>query len=76
METMKINNYYDYICEMKGKYPHLSHASNIITKYSGKLNGKENDALTKLIPEYSKYLHKMMELSAYDKYRKESRLSE
>ena len=68
METMKINDYYDYICEMKGKYPQLSHASNIITKYSGKLNGKENDALTKLIPEYSKYLHKMMELSAYDKY--------
>lgn len=65
---METNNYYDYICEMKGKYPQLSHASNIITKYSGKLNGKEENALTKLIPEYSKYLHKMMELSAYDKY--------
>lgn len=68
MKTMEINNYYDYICEMKGKYPQLSHASNIITKYSGKLNGREEDALTKLIPEYSKYLQKMMELSAYDKY--------
>lgn len=68
METMEINNYYNYICEMKGKYPQLSHASNIITKYSGKLNGKEGDALNKLIPEYSKYLHRMMGLSTYDKY--------
>lgn len=68
METMEINNNYDYICETKGKYPQLSHASNIITKYSGKLKSKEEDALTKLIPEYSNYLHKMMELSAYDKY--------
>lgn len=68
METMEINNYYNYICEMKGKYPQFSHASNIITKYSGKLNGKEGDALNKLIPEYSKYLHRMMGISTYDKY--------
>ena len=54
---MEINNNYDYICETKGKYPQLSHASNIITKYSGKLKSKEEDALTKLIPEYSNYLH-------------------
>lgn len=68
METMEINNYYNYICEMKGKYPQFSHASNIITKYSGKLNGKEGDTLNKLIPEYSKYLHRMMGISTYDKY--------
>lgn len=64
---MENNNDYDYICEMKDKFPQLSHASNIITKCSGKLSTKEESALKMLIPEYSKYLRKMMELSSYDK---------
>ena len=64
---METNNDYNYICEMKDKFPQLSHASNIMTKWSGKLSKKEESALKMLIPEYSKYLRKMMGLSSYDK---------
>jgi len=64
---MPINNDYDFICRAKETYPQLSHASNIITKYNSTLTSKEERALTLLIPEYAKYLRKMLELTTYDK---------
>lgn len=64
---MAINSYFEYICLAKDAYPQLSHASNIITKYNAALTSKEEYALALLIPEYAKYLKKMLELSSYDK---------
>lgn len=64
METEKD---YEYICSAKDTYPQLTHASNIITKYNGSLTTKEENALALLIPEYSKYLKNMLEMSSYDK---------
>ena len=64
---MTIISDFEYICSVKDAYPQLSHASNIITKYSGLLSSKEKNALTLLIPEYTKYLKKMLALSSYDK---------
>lgn len=58
---------YKYICEAREKYPQLSHASNIITKASGRLTAAEKDALGKLIPKYASYLKKMLALSQFDK---------
>lgn len=58
---------YKYICEARDKYPQLSHASNIITKASGRLSALEKDALGKLIPKYANYLKKMLSLSQFDK---------
>lgn len=64
---MPINEDYDFICQAKETYPQLSHASNIITKYNSTLTLKEESALTILIPEYSKYLRKMLNLTTYDR---------
>ena len=64
---MTINSDFQYICLSKDAYPQLSHASNIITKYNGTLTPKEEYALTLLIPEYAKYLKRMLEVSSYDK---------
>ena len=64
---MEINRDFEYICSAKDTYQQLSHASNIITKYNSKLTAKEESALTLLVPEYAKYLRKMLELSSYDK---------
>lgn len=64
---MTINSDFQYICLSKDAYPQLSHASNIITKYNGTLTPKEEYALTLLIPEYAKYLKRMLEISSYDK---------
>ena len=64
---MPINNDYDFICQAKESHPQLSHASNIITKYNSTLTSKEERALTLLIPEYAKYLRKMLELTTHDK---------
>lgn len=64
---MPINNDYDFICKAKELYPQLSHASNIITKYNSSLTAKEERALTILIPEYAKYLRKMLNLDTYDR---------
>lgn len=58
---------YKYICETREKFPQLSHASNIITKASGRLTAAEKDALGKLIPKYASYLKKMLALSQFDK---------
>lgn len=71
---MKNNNDYNYICEMKEMFPQLSHASNIITKSVGKLSQNEESALSKLIPEYAKYLRKMMKLSNYDRHTVEKKV--
>ncbi len=60
------NTDYDYISKMKDNIHQLSHASNIITKCSGKLSAKEDHALSLLIPEYAKYLRKMLKLSTFD----------
>ena len=64
---MAINSDIEYICSTKDAYPQLSHASNIITKYNGTLTAKEKYALTLLIPEYARYLKKMLEVLSYDK---------
>lgn len=64
---MEIDNDFKYICSAKDAYPQLSHASNIITKYNSTLTDNEKSALTKLIPEYTKYLKNMLEKSSYDK---------
>lgn len=64
---MPINKDYEFICQAKETYPQLSHASNIITKYSSTLTAKEERALTILIPEYTKYLRKMLNLTTYDR---------
>lgn len=64
---MTINSDFEYICSAKDAYPQLSHASNIITKYHGKLTDKEESALNLLIPKYKVYLKKMLEISSYDK---------
>ena len=64
---MVINSDFEYICSTKDRYPQLSHASNIITKYNGKLTSNEKNALAILIPEYAKYLRNMLEISSYDK---------
>lgn len=64
---MPINKDYDFICQAKESHPQLSHASNIITKYNSTLTAKEERSLTLLIPEYAKYLRKMLELTSYDK---------
>lgn len=71
---MKTNKDYNYICEMKEKFPQLSHASNIITKSAGNLSQKEESALSKLIPEYAKYLREMMKLPNYDKISTEKKV--
>ena len=64
---MKINKKdYDFICQAMESYPQLSHASNIITKCSGKRSPKEERALESLIPEYAKYLHKILNIKKYD----------
>lgn len=63
---MEKNTDYNYISEMKDTIHQLSHASNIITKCSGKLSHKEEYALSCLIPEYAKYLRRMLKLSSYD----------
>ena len=64
---MAINSDFEFICSSKEAFPQLSHASNIITKYNGTLTSKEERALTLLIPEYTKYLRKMLEASSYNK---------
>lgn len=64
---MEINSEFEFVCSEKETYPQLSHASNIITKYNGKLTSKEEHALTLLIPEYAKYLRRMLNVSSYDK---------
>ena len=64
---MAINRDFEYISSAKDAYPQLSHASNIITKYNCKLTAKEDYALTLLMPEYARYLKKMLEVSSYDK---------
>ncbi|MBQ4442053.1 MAG: Bpu10I family restriction endonuclease [Bacteroidales bacterium] len=64
---MNINkNDYDFICEVIESYPQLSHASNIITKCRGKRSFDEERALELLIPEYAKYLRRMLDLKSYD----------
>ncbi len=62
---MKNNEDFSFICEAKDEYPQLSHASNIITKYNSNLKPKEENALVALIPEYAKYLKKMLALKTY-----------
>ena len=64
---MAISNDFIFICSTKDAYPQLSHASNIIAKYKGTLTPKEESALNLLIPEYTKYLRKMLEISSCDK---------
>lgn len=64
---MESNSDFAYICSAKNVYPQLSHASNIITKFNGRLTPKEERALTLLLPEYAKYLRQMLEGSSYDK---------
>ncbi len=59
---------YEFICEARDSYPQLSHASNIITKYSGKLSNKEADSLELIIPNYADYLKKMLHLKEYDRF--------
>lgn len=63
---MTMNSDFEYICSTKEAYPQLSHASNIITKYNGTLTDNEEKALNLLIPEYVKYLKKMLEIFSYD----------
>ena len=64
---MKINkNDYDFICKAMDSYPQLSHASNIITKCSGKRSTNEERALELLIPEYAKYLRKILNIKKFD----------
>ena len=63
---MAINRDFEYVCSAKETFPQLSHASNIITKFNSALNSKEERALNLLIPEYTKYLRKMLEVSSYD----------
>lgn len=64
---MKINkNDYDFICKALDSYPQLSHASNIITKCRGKRSTNEERALELLIPEYAKYLRKMLRMKKFD----------
>ena len=58
---------YDFICEAMGLYPQLSHASNIITKCRGKRSPKEEQALESLIPEYAKYLCKILKIKKHRK---------
>jgi len=65
--SMTVYSDFDFICSAKQTYPQLSHASDIITKHNGALTLNERKALEMLIPEYAKYLHKMLELKSYDK---------
>lgn len=64
---MKNSKEYEYICEARNSHPQLSHASNIISKVSGKLTDAEETALDLLIPQYAQYLEKMLTLPKYDK---------
>lgn len=64
---MEISKDYQYICDTRNKYPQLSHASNIIAKYNGRVSTTESVALDLLIPKYADYLKKMLGLVKYDK---------
>lgn len=61
------NKDYKYICEARDNHPQLSHASNIVTKMSGNLSKKEEEALDLLVPVYAAYLKKILNLTKYDK---------
>lgn len=61
------NKAYEFICEARNNYPQLSHASNIITKCSGRLSRIEASALDLLIPEYADYLKKTLQIKKYDR---------
>lgn len=65
---MKNSKEYEYICEARNHHPQLSHASNIISKLSGKLkDSREITTLELLVPQYAQYLKKMLNISKYDK---------
>lgn len=57
---------YDFICKAMELHPQLSHASNIITKCSGKRSPKEERALELLIPAYAKYLRNILSIKKFD----------
>ena len=64
---MKNSKEYEYICEARNHHPQLSHASNIISKLSGKLkDSREITTLELLVPQYAQYLKKMLNISKYD----------
>lgn len=68
MTMIKVmNKAYKFICEARETYPQLSHASNIITKCSGRLSKKEEEALDLLIPKYADYLKGTLRLKKYDR---------
>lgn len=64
---MKTSSDFDFICMVKEEHPQLSHASNIITKFNKPLSKQQEEALGKLIPKYSSYLKKMIDLNTYDR---------
>lgn len=53
-----MENKISFINEALRTFPQLSHASNIITKYSSIKNDNEKSALNLLIPKYVDYLGK------------------
>lgn len=66
--NMSIESDFKYICEQRKRYPQLSHASNIISKYnSGKLTPNQTTTLDLLIPEYFKYLKGILAIKTYDR---------
>lgn len=64
---MTIEQAFNLVCSLKGDYPQLSHASNIIAKYNGQRSQKETEALRSLMPEYVRYITRMLNLKAYDR---------
>ena len=64
---MATNENYAFICESRNRFPQLGHASNIISKYGGRLSDMEKNALEMLLPEYVRYLDGMLAVTGLDR---------